>query len=38
MKPTTEEWFDNLEEELMQMDIRRDKTNNEEMYIIFDGE
>jgi hypothetical protein len=38
MKPMNEEWYDNLEEELMAMDIRRDKINNEEIYIIFDGE
>jgi len=38
MKPTNEEYYDNLEEELNQMDIRRDKIYGEEMGIIFDGE
>ena len=38
MKPTNEEWFADLGEELTQMDIRRDKIYNEEVRIIFDGE
>jgi hypothetical protein len=38
MKPTNEEWFADLGEELNQMDIRRDKIYNEEMSIIFDNE
>lgn len=38
MKPTNEEWFSDLGEELNQMDIRRDKIYNEEMSIIFDNE
>jgi len=38
MKPTNEEWFVDLGEELNQMDIRRDKIYNEEMSIIFDNE
>jgi hypothetical protein len=38
MKPTNEEWYENLEEELMASDIRRDKIYGEEVGIIFDGE
>lgn len=38
MKSTNEDWYENLGEELMASDIRRDKINNEEMSIIFDGE
>ncbi len=38
MKPSNPEWYESLEDELYQMDIRRDKTNNEEMGIIFDNE
>ena len=38
MKPTNEEWFADLGEELNQMDIRRDKIYGEEMSIIFDNE
>jgi hypothetical protein len=38
MKPLNEEWYENLEEELMASDIRRDKIYGEEVGIIFDGE
>jgi hypothetical protein len=38
MKPLNEEWYENLEEELMASDIRRDKIYGEEIGIIFDGE
>ena len=38
MKPTNEEWYGDLGEELNQMDIRRDKIYNEDMGIIFDNE
>ena len=38
MKPTTEEWYGDLSEELNQMDVRRDKIYNEDMGIIFDNE
>lgn len=38
MKPTNEEWYSDLGEELTQMDIRRDKIYNEDVSIIFDGE
>ena len=38
MKPTNEEWFVDLGEELNQMDIRRDKIYGEESDVIFDNE
>lgn len=38
MKPTNSEWYENLSEELMANDIRRDKIFNEENEITFDGE
>lgn len=38
MKPTNNEWFENLGEELEQSDVRRDKIYNEESDIIFDNE
>ena len=38
MKPTNEEWYGDLGEELNQQDIRRDKIYNEDMSIIFDNE
>ena len=38
MKPTNEEWFADLGEELNQMDIRRDKIYGEESDVIFDNE
>lgn len=38
MKPTNEEWYGDLSEELNQMDVRRDKIYNEDMGIIFDNE
>ena len=38
MKPTNEEWYGDLGEELTQQDIRRDKIYNEDMSIIFDNE
>jgi hypothetical protein len=37
MKPTNEEWFADLGEELNQMDIRRDKIYGEESDVIFDN-
>lgn len=36
MKAVNEEWYENLFEELLANDIRRDKINNEENEIIFD--
>ena len=38
MKPTNEEWYGDLGEELNQQDVRRDKIYNEDMSIIFDNE
>ena len=38
MKPMDDTYYDNLEEELQAMDLRRDKIYNEEIGIIFDGE
>jgi len=38
MKPTNEKWYGNLDEELFQQDIRRDKIGDEEYSIIFDNE
>ena len=38
MKPTDETYYENLEEELQAMDIRRDKIYDEQIDIIFDNE
>jgi hypothetical protein len=38
MKPMNGEYYDSLHDELMDSDIRRDKINNEDWGIIFDGE
>jgi len=38
MKPTNEDWYGDLGEELQQMDLRRDKIYNEETGVIFDNE
>lgn len=38
MKAINEEYYENLEEELNDKDIRRDKTYGEEISIIFDNE
>lgn len=38
MKPTNEEWYGDLGEELFQQDVRRDKIGDEEFSIIFDNE
>lgn len=38
MKPTDETYYENLEEELQSMDIRRDKIYDEQIDIIFDNE
>ena len=38
MKPTNEDHYESLGEELQDMDIRRDKIYNEEVDVIFDNE
>lgn len=38
MKPTNDEYYESLGEELTQTDIRRDKIYGEETGVIFDGE
>lgn len=37
MKSSNEEWYDSLYEELMQMDVVRDKITNEESEIVVEG-
>lgn len=36
MKPTNDEWYESLGEELNEMDVRRDKIYNEETDVIFE--
>ena len=37
MKSSNEEWYDSLYEELLQMDVVRDKITNEESEIVVEG-
>jgi hypothetical protein len=37
MKPTNDEWYDSLYEELMQMDVTREKITGEESEIVVEG-
>ena len=36
MKPTNDQWYESLGEELNEMDVRRDKIYNEETDVIFE--
>ena len=38
MKPTNENWYGDLGEELSQQDIRRDKVYDEDMSVMFDDD
>ena len=37
MKPTNEEWYDSLYEELLQMDVTREKITGEETEVVVEG-
>jgi hypothetical protein len=37
MKPTNDEWYDSLYDELMQMDVTREKITGEELEIVVEG-